>query len=118
MLEIVQKQRDERYLLFNILVIDRGDTDDSLAWCQKQCATAHHHWLVINEVLRDLRLFKDILISADMHADEAELVRMLPAASHGAVERGEQLLDRLNVLGECRIHGRLWDGLKRIDEAL
>ena len=103
MLEIVHKQGDEWHFLLDVLVIHWRYTNNGLAWREKKCATAHHNWLVINEVLGNLRLLEDILISADLHADKVQLVGVFPAATHLTITSREQLSDRLDVIGEGRV---------------
>ena len=108
-LEIVQKQRDEGHLIIDILVFDRRDTDNDFAWDEENSATTDHHWPVIDEFLSKLRLFKHVLISAHVHTEKAELMRVFPASTHRAILRGEQLFDGLNVVSEIGSLRSVWD---------
>jgi len=67
--EIVEQEGHIRHILFNILVVNRDNTDDGLAWDEQKGCDADHNWLIIREFSCYLGLFKDILISANLHAN-------------------------------------------------
>ena len=48
--------------------------------------------------MRNLRLLEDVLVSADLHADEIELLWVFPAATHLAILFGKEFLDGLDVV--------------------
>ncbi len=84
-------------LFINFLIVNLDDTNNDLAWNQKNGIASHLHLLIYNEVLSKLAFLVNVLITTDMHALNGKLGRVLPATRNLHVLTCQQLCNRLQV---------------------